>query len=190
METTLKQDLLIERIFPTVNDNALRKLAAAFVGTMVLATASQVSVPMFPVPMTLQTFAVFGLALMMGSRLATATVLLWLAEAAAGMPVLANASALNPASPSAGYLIGFIIAAYTVGRLGEMGWDKSKLRTMAAMFIGSALLYIPGVLYLGAVIGFDKPILALGLTPFIVGDLVKIAMATYLFPALWNRLSK
>ena len=89
-----------------------------------------------------------------------------------------------------GYLLGFLAAAVTCGWLGEKGWDRNVFKTAAAMFIGNALIYIPGILWLGLLFGWDKPIIEWGLTPFILGDITKIALATAVLPLAWTFLNK
>ena len=85
-----------------------------------------------------------------------------------------------------GYLLGFLLAALVVGLLAEAGWDRSAPLTAAAMLIGNVVIYAPGLLWLGSVAGWDNPILQWGLTPFIAGDLVKVALAALLMPAAWR----
>jgi biotin transport system substrate-specific component len=79
-----------------------------------------------------------------------------------------------------------VLAAVACGWLAEQGWDRNVFKTAAAMLIGNILLYIPGLLWLGILLGWDKPILEWGLTPFVLGDLTKIALASALLPMLWK----
>jgi len=89
-----------------------------------------------------------------------------------------------------GYLLGFVLAAMTTGWLAEKGWDRTMLGTALAMLAGNAVIYIPGVLYLGVLFGFDKPIIEWGFTPFILGDVMKVALAACIMPMAWKAVAK
>jgi biotin transport system substrate-specific component len=122
-----------------------------------------------------------------GPRLGGATVLAYLIEGAAGLPVFATGAGLGYVmGPTGGYLLGFLLAAIVVGALARRGWDKSPLTMAGAMIIGMAMIYIPGVLWLGAVIGWNKPLLSLGVTPFLLGDALKVALGALMMPAAWH----
>ncbi len=175
----------------------LRLVILALLGTALLALAAKIKVPFYPVPTTLQTLALAILAASYGSRLAVATVLLYLAEGMLGLPVFTNtppaaASPLYLLGPTGGYLIGFVLAAAIVGALAERGADRSVIRLFAAMLAGSAAVMICGVAWLawlaqtssGLGIGFEKAV-AVGLLPFLLGDLVKTALAAALVRAGW-----
>ena len=104
-----------------------------------------------------------------------------------GLPVFAGTPAKGIGlaymmGTTGGYLLGFVFAATLCGYLAERGWDRSFVRTAVAMLLGNIAIYIPGLLWLGILLGWDKPIIAWGLTPFIVGDIFKIILATSLFP--------
>ncbi|BCH27542.1 hypothetical protein MesoLjLb_73270 [Mesorhizobium sp. L-8-3] len=92
------------------------------------------------------------------------------------------------AGPTGGYLIGYLAAAAACGFLAERGWDRRASTTALAMLAGNVLIYVPGLAWLGAVVGWDKPVLAWGLTPFLLGDLVKLALAAALLPLAWQGL--
>ena len=87
-----------------------------------------------------------------------------------------------------GYLVGFVVAAFVVGLLAQRRWDRSMLTTIAAMVVGNAIIYAFGLLWLGTLIGWDKPVIALGMTPFLLADLAKILIAAALLPTLWKFL--
>jgi biotin transport system substrate-specific component len=130
--------------------------------------------------------------MVLGMRLGAATLMLYIAEGMVGLPVFAKLSA-GPAvmaGPTGGYIVGFILAAGLVGYLAERGWDRSVLRTALAMLCGNIAIYVPGLLWLGTVVGWDKPVLEWGLTPFLVGDLLKLALAAALLPAAWKLLRR
>ena len=173
----------------------LRGAVLACVGTLLLTLSAKIQVPFYPVPMTMQTFVVLALGMAYGWRLGAATLLLYMAEGAMGLPVFAGTPEKGVGlaymmGGTGGYLLGFVLAATTTGWLAEKGWDRTVLGTASAMLIGNAMIYVPGVLYLGALIGFDKPILALGFTPFLLGDALKLALAATVMPLAWKALNK
>ena len=89
-----------------------------------------------------------------------------------------------------GYLIGYVLATVALGMAARAGWDRSVVLMAAAMLIGNALIYIPGVAYLGVLYGWDKPILEWGLTPFLIGDAMKLALAALILPLAWKLVGK
>ncbi|MCC6443147.1 MAG: biotin transporter BioY [Armatimonadetes bacterium] len=156
-------------------------------GSLLVALSARVAIPLYPVPVTGQTFAVLLVGACLGSRRGTAAMLLYLLEGLAGMPVFAEGKAGAAAllGPTGGYLLGSIPAAFVVGRLCESGWDR-KLRSAAAVFlIGNILFYLVGLPWLARFVGTGQ-MLSLGLYPFIPGDLLKIALATSLLPSAWK----
>lgn len=174
---------------------ALRNVVLAVVGTLLLTVSAKVQVPFYPVPMTLQTFVVLGLGMAYGWRLGGATMLLYMVEGAMGLPVFAGTpekgiGLVYMMSGTGGYLVGFVLAAMATGWLAEKGLDRSVMGTAFAMLIGNAVIYIPGVLYLGVLFGWDKPIIEWGFTPFILGDVVKLALAAAVMPMAWKLLGK
>ncbi len=187
-DTVMTYAPLADRLWTqSSGSTALRKAALVLLGSLVIAIAAQVNVPMQPVPMTLQTLAVLSVGAALGARLGVAALVLYIFEAAVGLPVLAEMkSGAALAGPTGGYILGFVLAAGLVGYLAERGFDRSMPRMMLAMLLGVALIYVPGLIWLsGFVGGFDKAI-AFGFTPFILGDIVKAAIATVAFPAVWK----
>ncbi len=173
----------------------LRLAALALAGTALLTISAKIKVPMWPVEMTMQTFVVLGLGMAYGARLGAATVLLYLAQGAAMLPVFTGTPEKGIGlaymmGPTGGYLLGFVAAAWLVGSLAERGWDRSVVKTAAAMLVGNVLIYVPGILWLGTLLGWDKPILEWGLYPFLVGDAVKLALAAAVLPLLWTIVSR
>ena len=189
-------------LFPTLTTvlwgrgaQPLRAVLLALAGSLLLWASAKVQVPFYPVPMTFQTFAVLALGMALGWRLAGAALLLYLAEGALGLPVFAGTPEKGiglayMVGPTGGYLLGFVFAAVTCGWLAERGWDRSVLTTALAMLIGNALIYAPGILWLGSIVGWDKPVLEWGLTPFLLGDAAKLALAAILLPAIWRLLER
>lgn len=174
---------------------AVRSVTLAVIGTMLLTLSAKIQVPFYPVPMTMQTLVVLMLGMAYGWRLGGATLVLYLAEGALGLPVFAGTPEKGIGlaymmGGTGGYLLGYVLAAVATGWLAEKGWDRSLLGTALAMLIGNALIYVPGVLYLGALFGWDKPILEWGFTPFILGDAAKLALAATVMPLAWKVLDK
>jgi biotin transport system substrate-specific component len=172
-----------------------RNAILALVGSLLLTLSAKVQIPFYPVPMTLQTLVVLLIGIAYGWRLGGATVLFYLAQGAAGLPVFAGTPEKGiglayMVGPTAGYLMGFVLAAVVVGRLAEAGWDRRISTTIPLMIIGNLLLYVPGLLWLGWLFGWDKPILEWGLTPFLLGDALKLALAAASLPFLWRVLKR
>ena len=174
---------------------ALRYALLALAGSVLITICTQISLPLFPVPMTLQTFAVFLIGLTYGWRLGGITVSLYLLEGAIGLPVFSGGKGgmIVFMGPTAGYLVGFFLAATACGWFAERGFDRSYFRLFLSLIVGNILIYTLGLFWLGTLIGWDKPVLEYGLYPFIGGDLLKIAMAVLLLPTVWkivNRLKQ
>ena len=182
----MNTSLLSDRLWPTTG--FARNAILAVAGSLIVAAAAQVNVPMVPVPMTLQTLAVLMVGAAYGARLGAATLALYALEGALGLPVFAEFKS-GFMLASFGYVLGFIAAAYVVGFLAERGWDRSPIRMFAAMLLGAAVLYVPGLIWLSAWIGAEKAI-QFGLMPFVLGDVVKAAVAALGFPAAWALLGR
>ena len=196
MATTVNNPVLAEA-FGATTGAALRLKQAALVagGVAMLAVTAKISVPMFPVPMTMGTFAVLTIGAAYGTRLGLVTIIAYMLVGMLGFDVFAKSTAdLNGLTymmgSTGGYLLGFVLATLALGALAAKGWDRSPIKMAGAMLIGNALIYIPGVLWLGQLYGFDQPILAWGLTPFLVGDVVKLALAAVLFPMIWKMVGR
>ena len=161
-------------------------------GSALIALCAQVSVPFYPVPLTMQTFAVILIGLTYGWRLGGITVALYLVEGAIGFPVFAGGKGgmIVLMRPTAGYLYGFFLAAVACGWFAERGFDRSYFRLIVPLLAGNVLLYTSGLIWLGNFIGWDKPVLELGLYPFIPGDLLKIAMVVVLLPTVWKNVDR
>ena len=162
----------------------------AVAGTMLIALSAQLSVQMWPVPMTMQTFAVTIIGATYGWRLGGATVALYLAEGAIGLPVFAGGGSLaSLAGPTAGYLFAFVAAAALVGALMEKGWGQSILRTTLAMVVGYVVIFAGGLAWLATFTGFEKALVA-GLYPFMPGAAAKIALAVAILPMVGKLVQK
>jgi biotin transport system substrate-specific component len=194
---------LANRLWPAASSNQLlRESLLAILGSVLVAVCAQVNVPMVPVPMTLQTLAVLAIGGAYGSRLGAATLALYAVEGAAGLPVFANLQAglflpTGEIIATGGYIVGFVIAAGLVGWLAERGWDRSITKMFAATLLGAVVLYVPGLIWLTAWLVVLKGMtlnaatvgaFSSGLIPFVLGDLLKAALAAMAFPAAWSLL--
>lgn len=192
MTTLTKNSVLAEMFGATSGTNLRIKQAALIIGgILALAIAAKIKVPMWPVPITMGTFAVLTIGAAYGPRLGLATILGYMIVGALGFDVFAGSSAEKfgleyMMGGTGGYLVGYVLATLALGALARRGWDRSVTWMAASMLIGTVLIYIPGLLWLGNLYGWDKPILAWGLTPFLVGDAIKLALAALLVPAIWK----
>jgi biotin transport system substrate-specific component len=173
--------------------NAARMVMLAVAGSLLLWVSAKIAVPFWPVPMTMQPFAVMGIGAAFGWRLGMATVALYLLEGALGLPVFSGTPEKGiglayMAGPTGGYLAGFVLAAGITGWLAERGFDRNVVTMVIAMTAGTIVLYVMGVAWLSHLIGFEKA-LTFGLYPFVLGDAVKILLAALVFPAVWKWLS-
>ena len=173
----------------------LKQILLVVTGIMALAIAAKVKIPMTPVPITLGTLAVLTIGSAYGPRLGLATILGYLIIGALGFDVFATSSASNSGldymvGGTGGYLVGYVVATLALGKLARMGWDRTAPKMACAMLLGNLLIYIPGLIWLGALYGWDQPILQWGLTPFIIGDLLKLAVAAMLLPLAWKIIGK
>jgi len=161
-------------------------------GSILIALLAQVAVG-YPVPITGQTFGVMLVGALLGSRRGALCVLAYLVEGLIGLPVFTHGRAGLAMffGPTGGYLIGFLPGAYVVGALAERGWDRRAVTTVLAMILGSAAMYACGLAWLSCLENLlGRPlgagVLAVGLYPFLVGDLLKIVLATILLPSGWK----
>ena len=196
METTWNNNVLSDELGAN-SGIALRAKQAALVvaGVLLLAVAAKIKVPMWPVPITMGTFAVLTIGATYGARLGLVTILTYLLVGALGYDVFAGATAeasglTYMSGGTGGYLVGYVLATIALGALAQRGWDRSVLWMALAMLIGNALIYLPGLAWLGQLYGWDKPILAWGLTPFLIGDALKLAVAALMLPAVWKLVSR
>lgn len=174
-------------------DSLLHKSALVLGGSLLIAIAAQISVPMYPVPMTLQTLAILLVGFAMGSRLGALTVIAYLAEGAMGLPVFANGmNGAAFAGPTAGFLVGFVGLAWMAGFAAERGLASNVVGAAIAAIVASAALYIPGILWPAVVAGatgieagwiareFGSYYWAYFIAPFLIGDTVKAVIAAIL----------
>ncbi|OEO27930.1 biotin biosynthesis protein BioY [Devosia insulae DS-56] len=162
------------------------RVGAVVLGTLFLALSSYVEVPMVPVPVTMQTFAVMLVGALYGWRLGALTIIAWLAEAAVGLPVLSGgaAGAHHFVGPTAGYLFAFPVAGALVGWLAERGWNGRKpVLAFVSMLLGNALCLAIGGAWLAVLFGADVAWTS-GVAPFIVGGVLKSVLGAALLALL------
>lgn len=161
------------------------RLAAIGFGTLLLAVSSQIEVPMIPVPITLQTLVVPLIGALYGWRLGVATVLAWLGQAMIGLPVLAGGSGSIAAfvGPTAGYLVAFPLIAALTGYLAERGFNGQRIGLAFVSFLLANIVCLAiGALWLSSLIGIEKAI-AFGVTPFLIGGVIKSALGAAILKA-------
>ncbi len=170
---------------------AVRNVFLAIAGSLLIWLSAKIQIPLQPVPMTLQTLAILIIGAAYGWRLGMATVALYLAEGAAGMPVFAGpvAGYIYMLGGTGGYLIGFLLASGVVGWLAERRLDRNILTTALAMLAGNVIIHGFGVAWLQSFIGWEKAAM-LGSAPFFYGDLIKLALAAALLPGTWFLVNK
>jgi biotin transport system substrate-specific component len=185
-----KVSALNGRFIDNLEKTLFGKVVLVVIGTLALALASQISVPMVPVPITMQTFAVTMIGALYGWRLGGLTVLAWLAEAMVGFPVLAEfKSGIAPfMGPTAGYLVAFPLMAIFVGFLTEKGISANRLFTGFSLHLAANLLcLLLGWMWLAQVIGAEKAWIA-GVVPFLIGAVLKSALAATVLKATKGRV--
>jgi len=196
MALTATNQVLAE-VFGADEGIALRAKQAALVvsGIAALAISAKIMVPMLPVPMSMGTFAVLTIGAAYGARLGLVTIIGYMLVGMLGFDVFATSSAELSGfdymmGSTGGYLVGFVLATLALGLLAARGWDRSPVKMAGAMLIGNALIYVPGILWLGVLYGFEGWIVEKGLTVFLIGDAVKLALAAILLPALWKMVGR
>ena len=153
----------------------------ALIGSILLAISSKIKIPFYPVPMTMQTFVVLIIGIAFGWKLGLATVSLYLFEGIIGLPVFSGTpekgvGLIYFTGPTMGYLLGFLVTAYISGKF---IYDNNLFKNFFKLLIATSFIYILGVLWLGSLIGWDKPIIKLGVQPFLLAELFKILIATF-----------
>jgi biotin transport system substrate-specific component len=196
MALALNDRVLTETFGPS-QGTALRMKQAIMVilGIAALAITAkiQVFIPGNPVPITLTTFGVLTIGAAYGARLGAITILGYLAIGAMGLDVFAGSSAEKAGlvymmGGTGGYLVGYVLAAFALGFAARKGWDRNVILMAIAMLVGNALIYIPGLLWLHQFSSGLEQTLAWGITPFLIGDALKLGLAALLVPALWKMI--
>jgi biotin transport system substrate-specific component len=194
---------LVETLLPEGVARAIGAVILVLAGTAVLAISAKIKVPFWPVPMTLQTLAVLAIGAAYGSRLATITVVAYLAEGLAGIPVFTNTppAFAGPAyflGPTGGFLIGFVLAAAIVGYAADRGWSRSFIKLFGAMIVADVVVFALGFVWLAWFATLSSGATSLGIAtafsagvaPFLLGDLLKIVLAALAVPAVWELVER
>jgi biotin transport system substrate-specific component len=186
-------------LVPSATNRWIRDIFLVLIGTALLAISAKIKVPFYPVPMTLQTFAIMAIAAAYGSRLAVATVVAYLIEGAVGLPVFATGAGFAYlAGPTGGFLVGFIALAGIVGEATDRGWDRSIPRLFVVMIAADIVVFALGFAWLAwfahlangaSGIGATKAFSA-AIAPFVLADLLKIALAALAVPAVWGLVDR
>ena len=192
MALTYENRVLAEAFAPAEGaGRAMKQVALVALGIAVMAAAAKIRVPMWPVPITMQTFAVLTLGAAYGARLSLLTLLGYLAIGAAGVPLFTGTDAglAYLVGPTGGYLVGFAVAAAAVGRLAEAGWSRTVGGMVGALLIGNAVIYAFGLPWMAWLFAAERGwgfVWTWGIGNFLIGDVLKLALAALLVPAVWK----
>ena len=160
----------------------IKSLFAIILGSLALTISAKIKIPFYPVPMTMQTFVVLFLGVSLGYKIGLASVGLYLLEGIAGLPVFSNSpekgvGLIYFTGPTMGYLIGFLAASYLASKISS---KDNFLLVLAKLTIATSTIYLLGLLWLGTLIGWDKPIFALGAQPFLLAEVFKVVLLALL----------
>ena len=158
----------------------IKSLLAILLGSLTLTISAKIKIPFYPVPMTMQTFVVLFLGVSLGFKIGLASVGLYLLEGIVGLPVFSNSpekgvGLIYFTGPTMGYLIGFLTASYLASKINS---NDNFLSVLMKLTIATLTIYILGLLWLGTLIGWDKPIFALGAKPFLLAEIFKVVLLT------------
>ena len=164
----------------------VKVILVTVLGTLLLTISAKIKIPFYPVPMTMQTFVVLFLGITLGPKIGLLTISLYLFEGIFGLPVFAGTpekgiGLVYFTGPTMGYLIGFLVAVYFSG---SFKYDKGLINTFLKLIFSVSFIYILGLIWLGTLIGWDKPIFKLGAQPFLLAELFKILLLLFLTPTL------
>ena len=178
----------MELIKQNTQNQLVKSLLVIFIGSIILTISAKIKIPFYPVPMTMQTFIVLFLGISFGYKIALATVSLYLLEGILGLPVFSNSPEKGVGlvyftGPTMGYLIGFLFTAYFAGYL---NFKTNFLIIFSKLVFVVSFIYIFGLIWLGILIGWDKPILELGAYPFLYAELFKILILTLIAKKIIN----
>ena len=172
----LKQSKLVKNLF------------IALIGTIILAISSKIKIPFYPVPMTMQTLIILIIGIGFGWRLGLATVSLYLFEGMIGLPVFSGTpekgiGLIYFTGPTMGYLIGFLVSVFLAGKF---NYDDNLIKNFLKLTFATTFIYILGMIWLGGLIGWDKPVFNLGAQPFLLAELFKVLLATFAIHKIKN----
>jgi|TARA_B110000967_G_C18856379_1_gene547458 biotin transport system substrate-specific component len=163
-------------------------------GVLIISISAKIQIAFYPIPVTMQTFAVLVIGMAFGRWLGALTAIVYLIAAILGLPVLAGGSEKSAdfallTTPTSGFLIGFIVAAWTVGWLGELGWGKTVRWALCAMIIGTCVILLLGMFWLTLTYSWSGEQVLNSLIGLMPGAILKIALASVLVPFLWREAS-
>ena len=172
----------MELIKQNTQSRIIKSLFIIFFGSIILAISAKIKIPFYPVPMTMQTFVVLFIGVAFGWRIGVATISLYLFEGIIGLPVFAGTpekgiGLIYFTGPTMGYLIGFLFASFIAGYL---NFKTNIFFIFTKLILSVSIIYILGILWLGNLIGWDKPLFQLGVAPFLLAELFKISLLTVL----------
>ena len=168
----------MELIKQNTQNQLIKSLLIIFIGSIILTISAKIKIPFYPVPMTMQTFVVLFLGVSLGYKIGLASIGLYLFEGILGLPVFSNSpekgiGLVYFTGPTMGYLIGFLTAGYLASKVST---KDNFLMILIKLILATSTIYILGLLWLGTLIGWDKPIIALGATPFLLAETFKVVL--------------
>ena len=166
----------------------IKSLLAVILGSIALTISAKIKIPFYPVPMTMQTFVVLFLGVSLGYKIGLASVGLYLLEGIAGLPVFSNSpekgiGIVYFTGPTMGYLIGFLVAVYLAG---IFKYTDNFFKNLIKLIFSVSFIYLLGMIWLGSLIGWDKPIFKLGAQPFLLAELFKVVLLALIIPKLFK----
>ncbi len=197
MSTAVSNSVLSEELW-SAEGTALwvKRIVLVVLGIAALAISAKIKVPIppSPVPVTLGTFAVLTIGTAYGPRMGLATIVGYMLIGALGFDVFANSASGATGieymmGGTGGYLLGFVLATFALGYAARRGWDRNVVMLAIAMFVGNIIIYIPGVLWLAHLYTWENAF-AWGVTPFLIGDAMKLVLAALIVPAVWKFVGK
>ena len=167
-------------------EKIIKLIMISIAGTILITISAKIKIPFYPVPMTMQTFVILLIGITLGYKMGLATVSLYLMEGIVGLPVFASSpekgiGILYFIGPTMGYLIGFLVAVYFAGLF---KYQKGFINNFLKLTFSVSFIYLLGIIWLGILIGWEKPIFKLGVQPFIIAELFKILLLVFLIPIL------
>ena len=164
----------------------VKVILIALVGSFLLAISAKIKIPFYPVPMTMQTFVILFLGITLGSKIGLFTVSIYLLEGIYGIPVFAGTpekgiGLIYFTGPTMGYLLGFLLTVYFAGLF---KYEKGLINTFIKLVFSVSFIYFLGIMWLGILIGWEKPLFKLGAQPFLLAELFKILLLLFLIPSL------
>ena len=178
----------MELIKQNTQSKIIKSLLIVFFSSVILAVSAKIKIPFYPVPMTMQTFVVLFLGVSLGYKVALAAVTLYLLEGIMGLPVFSNSpekgiGLVYFTGPTMGYLIGFLLACFMAS---FVKLNDNYFMIFTKLILSVSTIYILGILWLGTLIGWDKPIFELGVAPFLLAEIFKISLLTVLAKKIYK----